>query len=322
MRERRALARRLCRLAMVAVAALPACARGQIGAAAPAPVPDSLHADTAALRARLDSLIAHFHGTVGYSITNLDTQEHLELRGDTTFPTASLIKVPILVTLYDLVGKGMISLDDPLTVLKIDQVPGSGDLQYFHDGDVITVHDAAWLMATISDNTAANLLLNRIIIRRVWNKMEALGLPHTKVHSKTFLRISSVAMDSSVKYGLGVSTPNEMARLFILLAHGQAVGPAADSAILFILQHNTDNTLLERYLDGVRVARKTGAVDDARSECSLMELRTRVVVCVFTKDNQDKRWILDSEPQLLMAHMGAVIARAWGVGDSASVDWP
>ena len=309
---------------MLAVAALPACARGQMAGAAPAPapVPASLHADTAALRARLDSLIAPFHGTVGYSITNLDTQEHLELRGDTTFPTASLIKVPILVTLYDLVGKGMISLDDPLTVLKIDQVPGSGDLQYFHDGAVVTVHDAAWLMATISDNTATNLLLDRIIIRRVWDKMESLGLPHTKVHSKTFLRISSVAMDSSVKYGLGVSTPNEMARLFILLAHGQAVSPAADSAILDILQHNVDNTLLERYLDGVTVARKTGAVDDARTECSLMYLRTRVVACVFTKDNQDQRWILDSEPQLLMARMGAVIARAWGVPDKAAIDWP
>ena len=77
---------------------------------------------------------------------NLDTGERLERRGDETFPTASLIKVPILVTVYDLVEKGQLSLDDPLTVLKIDKVPGSGLLQFMHDDAIVTVHDAAWLM--------------------------------------------------------------------------------------------------------------------------------------------------------------------------------
>lgn len=294
---------------------LPACARGQGTGAQLAPV----RADTALLRHTLDSLADAHHGVVGYSIIDLDTGDTLSRRGDETFPTASLIKVPILVTLYDLVAKHQISLDDPLTLLDIDKVPGSGSLQFMHDGATITVHDAAWLMATQSDNTATNLLLDRIIIRRVWAKMESLGLMHTKVHSKTFLRISSVAMDSSAKYGLGVSTPNEMAHLFVLLAKGQAVNPAADSAMLDILEHNEDNTLLQRDLDNVRAAHKTGAVDDARTECSLFYLRSRVVACVFTKDNKDQRWLLDSEPQVTMAHMGATIARAFGLPDSASV---
>ena len=310
----RASRTRVARLALPLLLLLPGCASAQAKAS---PAPPA--ADTAALRATLGRIIAAHHGVVGYSIHNLDTGEELSLRGDETFPTASLIKVPILVTLYDLVEKGKISLDDPLTILSIDKVPGSGVLQYLHDGAIVTVHDAAWLMSTESDNTATNLLLDRIIIRRVWEKMEALGLQHTKVHSKTFLRISSVAMDSSAKYGLGVSTPNEMAKLFGLMAAGQAVSPASDSAMLGILEHNTDNTLLQRYLDGVRAAHKTGAVDAARTECSLFYLRTRVVACVFTKENQDQRWILDSEPQLTMARMGAAIARAWGLPDSASV---
>ena len=301
--------------ALATLLVLPACARGQGAGAQIAPV----RADTALLRHTLDSLADMHHGVVGYSIIDLDTGDTLSRRGDETFPTASLIKVPILVTLYDLVAKHQISLDDPLTLLDIDKVPGSGSLQFMHDGATITVHDAAWLMATQSDNTATNLLLDRIIIRRVWAKMESLGLMHTKVHSKTFLRISSVAMDSSAKYGLGVSTPNEMAHLFVLLAKGQAVNPAADSSMLDILEHNEDNTLLQRDLDNVRAAHKTGAVDDARTECSLFYLRSRVVACVFTKDNKDQRWILDSEPQVTMAHMGATIARAFGLPDSASV---
>jgi len=308
--------RRLAAFALVAL--LPACATGQTAPGALAPV----RADTAALHRSLDSLAAAHHGVMGYSILDLDSGARLSLRGDETFPTASLIKVAILVTLYNLIDKGQISPDDPLTVLHIDKVPGSGEVQFLHDGAVITVHDAAWYMITISDNTATNLLLDRIIIRRVWEKMESLGLPHTKVHSKTFLRISSVAMDSSEKYGFGVSTPNEMVHLFELLSEGKAVSPKADSTMLDMLEHNEDNTLLQRYLDGVRAAHKTGAVDDARTECSLFYLRSRVIACVFTKENKDQRWILDSEPQLTMAKMVAIIARAWGVGDKESVTWP
>ncbi len=242
---------------------------------------------------------------------DLDTGARLSLRGDETFPTASLIKVGILVTVYDLIGKGQLSPDDRLTVLKIDKVPGTGILQYLHDGMVVTVADAAWLMATISDNTATNLLLDRIIIRRVWDKMEALGLRNTKVHSKSFLRNSSVAMDSSVKYGFGVTTPNEMARLFELLAAGKAVSPAADSAMLQILENGDDYRMLQRFAGNARSARKTGLSEKIRTECALFYLRHRVVACGLTKDNADTRWIMDNEANLTMARMGEAIVAAW-----------
>ena len=271
-----------------------------------------VRADTAALRKKLDSIADAHHGVVGYSVIDLETGARINRRGDETFSTASLIKVPILVTVYDLVAKGQLSLDDPLTVLKIDQVPGSGIVQFLHNGTVLTVHDAAWLMSTVSDNTATNLLLDRIIIRRVWAKMDSLGLPHTRVHSKSFLRNSSVAMDSSVKYGLGVTTPNEMAHLFELMALGKAVNPAADSTMLDILEHNTTDYMLQRYAGGARAAHKDGETDAVRTECTLWYLRNRVVACVMTKENKDQRWILDNEPQLTLANMGLAIINAFG----------
>jgi len=285
-------------LASLAIA-LPATARAQ-------------HADTTALRHVLDSIADAHHGTVGYSVIDLDDGDRISRRGDETFPTASLIKVGILVTLYDQVAKGKISLDDLVTVLKIDQVPGSGIVQFLHNGTELSIHDAAWLMITLSDNTATNLILDRIAIRPMWDKMESLGLHHTKVHAKVFKRNTSVAMDSSVKYGLGVTTPNEMAHLFELIAAGKAVNPQADSAMLYILEHNEDQTLLQRYLDGVRAAHKTGVDDAVRTECSLFYLRHRVIACVLTKDNKDTRWVLDSEPQLTMGRMGYAIFQAWG----------
>jgi beta-lactamase class A len=190
-------------------------------------------------------------------------------------------------------------------------VPGSGQLRFLHDNVEITVGDAARLMTTISDNTATNLLLDKVPMRKVWEKMEALGLPRTKVHSRTFQRYTSVAMDSSARYGLGVTTPSEMARLFALLADGRAVSARADSMMLELLADNEDRDLLQRRVDGVRAAHKTGATDQVRTECSLWWLQTRVVACVLTRENADTRWVLDSEPQLLMANMGAAIVAAW-----------
>jgi beta-lactamase class A len=271
-----------------------------------------MRADTTALRHKLDSIADAHHGVVGYSVIDLDNNVRLSRRGDEKFPTASLIKVPILVTVYDLVAKGQLSLDDPISVLKIDQVPGSGVIQYLHNGTILTVRDAAWLMTTISDNTATNLLLDRIIIRRVWNKMDSLGLRDTRVHSKSFLRIASIAMDSSVKYGLGVTTPNEMARLFELLARGKAVNPALDSAMLDILEHNENNEKLQRYVYGVRSAHKSGETDQVRTECTLYYLRNRIVACVLTKENVDQRYAVDAEAHLTIGRMGEAIVNAWG----------
>ena len=273
---------------------------------------EPVHADTAALRKKLDSIADAHHGIVGYSVIDLESGARISRRGDETFPTASLIKVAILVTVYDLVAKGQLSLDDPITMLKIDQVPGSGVLQFLHNGTVVTVRDAVWLMCIISDNTATNLLLDRIIIRRVWAKMDSLGLSHTRVHSKSFLRISSVAMDSSAKYGLGVTTPNEMAHLFELMAQGKAVNSQADSAMLDILEHNGNDMMLQRYAGGARAAHKDGETDQVRAECTLWYLRNRVVACVMTKENQDQRWIIDNEAHLTMANMGLAIINAFG----------
>ena len=295
----------------ILLAGVIACAATRVGQSGTSRL-QIVQADTAALRKKLDSIADAHHGVVGYSVIDLETGARINRRGDETFSTASLIKVAILVTVYDLVAKGQLSLDDPLTVLKIDQVPGSGITQFLHNGTVLTVHDAAWLMSTISDNTATNLLLDRIIIRRVWAKMDSLGLQHTRVHSKSFLRNSSVAMDSSVKYGFGVTTPNEMAHLFELMALGKAVNPAADSAMLDILEHNTTDFMLQRYLEGARAAHKDGETNAVRTECTLWYLRNRVVACVLTKENTDQRWVLDNEAQLTLANMGLAIVNAFG----------
>jgi beta-lactamase class A len=92
---------------------------------------------------------------------------------------------------------------------------------------------------------------------------------------------------------------------------GRAVSPRADSVMLDILAHNEDGQLLQRFVADLRSPHKTGADDGIRTECAVWTLPDRVIACVFTRDAADKRWVIDNEAQLLMAHMGEAIVRAW-----------
>ncbi|MBL0938379.1 MAG: serine hydrolase [Gemmatimonadaceae bacterium] len=271
---------------------------------------------TVRLRRALDSISAAHRGVVGYHFANLETGEVVAQRGDETFPTASLIKVPVLVALFDLAEQKQLTLEDPVVLTDIDKVGGAGQLQYLRTPLTLTLWDVAVLMSTLSDNTATNLILDRIKIRRVWQKMEALGLPHTKVHSGSMTRIGSVAPDSSVKYGLGVTTPNEMARLFTLMVQGKAVSARADSTMLDILRHNTDDTKLMRFNYGVRASHKTGDVDASRTDCGVLYLPARVIACVMTKENVDTRYWSESEGNAVIAYMGRAVREAWAAAPS------
>lgn len=297
---------------VVGVSATTASAQSTGSSTAPRAVAGVRTEAPAPLRRTIDSLVDRHKGVVGYSITNLETGEHLERRGDETFPTASLIKVPILVGLFDLAEQGQLTLDDPVVLTDIDKVGGAGQLQFLRAPLTLRLWDVAWLMTTLSDNTATNLVLDRIKIRRVWQKMEALGLPHTKVHSGSMTRIASVAPDSSAKYGLGVTTPNEMAQLFVLLAQGKAVSPRADSTMLGMLAQNADDSKLLRFNYGIRAAHKTGDVDAARTDCGILFLPARVVACVMTRENVDTRYWVDAEGNAVIGRIGQAITAQWG----------
>jgi hypothetical protein len=268
--------------------------------------------DTTALRRTLDALAAAHRGVVGWWVRDLDRGTTLGTRADEPFPTASLVKVPIAVAVMERVERGTLSLGDTLVLRDADKVPGAGVIQHLHDGLRLTVRDALYLMLAHSDNTATNLLLDVAPMRTVNAAMEARGLARTKVHAKVFRgSTTSIAPDSSRKYGLGVSTPAEMGRLFGMLADGRAVSRAADSLLLALLDENVDGQLMQREVAGVRAPHKTGATDSVRTECAIFHLRQRVVACAFTRANADIRWLLDSEPQRLLGAMGAAVVRAW-----------
>lgn len=296
-------------------ATVPASAEPVFDSTAPALVRyDAAAPDTAELRATLERIASGYDGVVGISLRNLETGESISLRGEEKFPSASLIKVAILVTLLDEVNEGRMELDEPVTMIARDRVGGSGVMKHLASGAQLTLEDLAWLMTVLSDNTATNLLLDKLDIRTVGVKMEALGLPETKVHSKSFRRATSIAPDSSVLYGLGVTSPDETVSLFAMLHEGQAVSPELDSLAIRMLLANQDANMLTRWLpSGTRVAHKSGTVSDARNDCGIIYAPAApVALCVMTRENEDTSYAVDASPHLMIAEVAREVYRAWG----------
>ncbi|MDB4950781.1 MAG: putative beta-lactamase precursor [Gemmatimonadetes bacterium] len=299
---------------LAAVAIDASAARAQASPPAPASAPAApVHVDTVALRRAVEGMMRGYEGVAGMSVRGLRTGEGFSVRGDETFPSASLIKVSVLVTLLDEVRKGTLSLDERSTLIRRDRVPGDGVLTVMDGGLQPTLGDLARLMISISDNTATNLLLDKLNIRTTWAKMDSLGLPHTRIHSKVYLRVASVAVDSSVKYGLGVTTPNEMVRLFSLLDEGRAVSPALDSVAIGMLRDNRDLTKLVRWLpETISAAHKTGEVDQSRNDCGILYGPEQpIAVCVMTRENKETTYGVDNPAHLLIARIGREVFHAY-----------
>lgn len=292
------------RHAIVTRLAVPALALLTALAAAP-----SLHAQRLdAIRGELERRIAQHHGTVGMAVIDLRSDETLAIAGDEPFPSASLIKVPLLVEVMAQVERGRLRLEDPIVLLEIDKQPGSGILQLLDAPHHLTVREAAVLMIAVSDNTATNLLIDEVGIRPVNERMDSLGLPRTTLHSKTFLRSTSIAMDSSAVWGLGVTTPLEMTRLLAMIQRGQVVSPEVSRIMLEMLEAQFYGSGLPRYLPSGSVAHKTGDLNAARHDCGIVDTEPALyAICVMTKENRDESWAIDNEAHVLIAELARTV---------------
>ena len=270
------------------------------------------------LRPALEARIARHHGIVGLALLDPRTAETLAIRGDETFPTASTIKVPIMVTLFHRVQGGRLHLDDPIIMVEADQMAGSGILRFFKAPHQLLLQDAAEFMIAQSDNTATNLVIDKLGIRTVNNYADSLGLAHTRLWAKVFQRgATTIAPDSSAKYGLGVTTPLEMAKLLSMIYRGEAVSPEASKQMVSMLEHQAWGVNeIPRYLPaGVRVAHKTGSDDATRSDVAIVYSKARdFVLVIYTKENTDKTWRLDNEAETLMADLGRIVYDGLGAG--------
>ena len=123
----------------------------------------------------LAMLAAKFSGRMGLAAQCTDEEGSILLNAEEIFPTASCIKVPILVELFFQVRKGKTSLDEAVTLRQVDQAPGTGVLKDIKPGVRLSLQDLATLAITVSDNTAANILIDRLGQENINERMSALG---------------------------------------------------------------------------------------------------------------------------------------------------
>ena len=263
-----------------------------------------LPASAADLEARVAPLVKDHKGTVAIAVKHLKTGEEFYLNADEPLPTASLIKLPIMVETYWQADEGMVKLDQMLTLTDADKVPGSGILRdHFSAGSTFPLKDAVRLMIAFSDNTATNLVLDAIGIPSTNARMEKLGLKNTKVHAKVFKgSTTSIDPDRTKKYGLGSTTAREMVQLLELIHAEKVVAPKACQAMIAHLKTCDDKEKMTRLLPaGTVVAHKTGSVNASKTDAGIIYTKSGpVALCVLTDRNEDQRWAADNAAQVLI----------------------
>ena len=260
------------------------------------------------LQAGLETLTREFHGEVGIYVRQLRTGRGAAIRADEVFPTASMIKVPILATLYDRIDRGELHFDSMLVYTDSLIDPEESDLLgSFRDSARVELGRVIMLMLTMSDNTAAlwnqslagtGTAINQWLVRN--------GFDSTRVNSRTPGR-----EEAHRTYGWGQTTPREMAELLARIREGRAVSPAASQEMYRDLTRSYWNgEALSQLPPWVQAASKQGAVDASRSEVVLVNAPSGdYVFCVITRNQQDRSWRHDNEGFVLLRRVSALLWR-------------
>ncbi len=272
-------------LFLAASAGLQACA---FASSAPERAVEDRSGATRSLRADVEEAIRGFEGIVGVYARRLGETEDVAIRADEAFPTASLVKVPILLGLLDRVEKREVSWTEPLTFTKERVYPGEDLLGRFAEGEPVTVPELVFLMASMSDNSASlwcQELAGGGASINAW--LDGRGWKVTRVNSRTPGREKE--RDA---WGWGQTTPREMAELLVAIRERRAVSCGADAYADRVLGRSFRvDEALSSIPPSVHVLSKQGAVNASRSEVLLVSAPSGpFVLCVITKEQKDTSW--------------------------------
>src|SRR6476661_6192571 len=240
------------------------------------------------LQRQVHELLQGFNGQVGVYVKNLKNGKVVAINEDSIFPTASMVKVPILTGVMDKVNKGELDLHQNLTYRDSLLYAGVDILGSFKDTEKIELGKVMMLMLTMSDNTASLWLQSLAGTgTRINAIMDSLGFQSTRVNSRTPGRESNRA-----QYGWGQTTPREMATLMEKIVKGEIINKERSAQMLRLLGRNYwDEYAISQIPSDVFVASKGGAVDESRSEVLFVNGDdARYIFCICTKNIKDQSW--------------------------------
>ncbi len=253
----------------------------------------------------VSKMIGGFHGQMGVFVKSLKTGKTISIHGDTVFPTASIVKVPILIGIMDRINRKELDYHQKLIwydTLNYD--PGDDVVAYLKPQTNIELSKVMMLMMTISDNTGS-LWLQSIAGTgsRINFLLDSMGYHQTRVNSRTQGR---EAMRSV--FGWGQTTPNEMGKIFEDIVNGEVINKEISDKMLRIMSRQYwDEEALSSIPPDVFVATKNGAVNASRSEVMYVNAKHPYIISIFTKNNQDISWEYNNEAWQLTRKLSKLV---------------
>ena len=219
-------------------------------------------------RSDLQRLATAASGVVGISVIDLSSGQRFDVNESLLFPQGSAIKIPILIELFRRADRGELKLSDRLPVQRNNQVGGSGLLQYFSDGgSELSLHDLAIAMVVLSDNSATNVLIDRLGMERVSQTMAEMGARQTKLQRKM------IRQEESARGNENLSTPKEAADLMARIARCDLPVSAASCArIRAILEIPKSGAFRDAIPASLPVAWKPGGIEGAQTAWGLVNV--------------------------------------------------
>lgn len=263
------------------------------------------------LQAMIEAAIRKADAHMGISMRHIENGDELHIHADELFPMASVLKIPVLVEAARQMDAGKFTLDDRWELTVAEKNLGSGVLTFFDDGLLPTVRDLLTLMIIISDNTATDMVINRLGKGQIVASMRALGLENIYLPLTireifdTILPSSDPTQDpyamaeadkdyappvDAIGYqktsANNTSTPRDMTKLVEAIYLGTAASPEGTAEMLRILLKQTLNDRLPRFLPpGTRVAHKTGTLSGFRNDSGVIYVddAQHVAVTIFSQ---------------------------------------
>jgi beta-lactamase class A len=220
-----------------------------------------------------------FQAEVGLIIKDLETGQTIQRNPERSFPSASIVKIPIMAACFKAVEEGRISLQDVITMRAADRVRGSGVLRASPVGTPVSVEKLIDLMITDSDNVAANLLIDLLGFEYINASFKELGLGHTNLSRKMMdfrARLRGVE---------NYTTARDMADILERTYRGTCVSSRACEMGLAILKGQKVNDRIPRYLPRtIPVAHKTGLENKVVHDAGILfTAHGDVLICVLTE---------------------------------------
>ncbi|MCB8927288.1 MAG: serine hydrolase [Ardenticatenaceae bacterium] len=275
------------------------------------------------LAEQIREMCAGFNGRIGLAATNLQTNETVGFLADEIFPTASVIKLPVLLTLMQQVEDGEYSLDDPLMLRRADYVAGSGLLQHLSPGLTMPIRDWAFLMMSISDNLATNVLIDHVGLDEVNDWLDEHDYPDIRLHRK--INFNLLKTDQKL---LGTSTPAALTRMITAVYQQTHVSSAACTEMMRMM-NKVSADRVGRYLpfepygsdvpdsEILRLAGKTGSLAGMRAQTAVIyrgmpnENRGFALTVMNEGNSEPERWQPDAPGVLIIGRLAKTLYDAW-----------